>query len=624
MFRFGIAARLYLLVGLSLAVMFVAATFEFRSSRGQLFDERKALLKTADEIALSIVQQKHAMELNGSLPQAEAQRQALEELKQLRFGDNGYVWVNDLQAVVLMHPFKPEMDGTDASHVKDPNGKALFVEFAKVARAQGDGYVDYMWPKPGVEQPVAKLSHVIRFEPWGWVIGNGVYVDDLDAKFWETARGTLAIAGIGIVLMLAGSFALIRSVIRPIGRLQDVMKRIAAEDFAAEVTDVDRVDEVGAIARTLVTLRDSINERVQMRLAVSEEQRAQLDRQKAESERLQAIHADNLGLVVAELGAGLARLADCNIRMTIDTPFPGDFEPLRRDFNNSIATFQATLEQVLRQTRVLQDQGQEMRHAADNLAQRTEQQAAALEQTSATLTQVSATVDASVERTLETRKLARDAKECALSSSVVVDNTVNAMRRIQNASGEITQIISVIDEIAFQTNLLALNAGVEAARAGDAGKGFAVVAQEVRELAQRSAKAAREIKDLIVNSASEVSNGVQLVAETGKALNRISDYVSAIDTNVDAIAQASTEQAESLQEISSAVGSIDIMTQQNAAMVEETTAISHSLAEDSHILGELVNRFKLNRRKARREPGSAAAEQGAQARRGGDAMHRAA
>ncbi len=624
MFRFGIAARLYLLVGLSLMVMFVAAAFEFRSSREQLIGERKALLKTADEIALSIVRQKHDLETSGGLTREQAQRAALDELKMLRFGDNGYVWVNDLQAVVLMHPFKPEMDGTDASHVKDPNGKALFVEFARVAKTGGEGYVDYMWPKPGVQQPVSKLSHVIRFEPWGWVIGNGVYTDDLDAKFWETARGTLAIAGIGILLMLAGSFALIRSVIRPIGRLRHVMNRIAAEDFAAEVEDVNRADEVGAIARTLVTLRDSVNERVQMHLAMAEEQRALLDRQKAETERLQAIHADNLGMVVAELGAGLARLADCNIRMTIDQPFPGDFEPLRRDFNNSIATFQSTLEQVLQQTRCLQDQGQEMRHAADNLAQRTEQQAAALEQTSATLAQVASTVDASVERTLQTRKLARDAKECALSSSTVVGNTVDAMRRIQNASGEINQIISVIDEIAFQTNLLALNAGVEAARAGEAGKGFAVVAQEVRELAQRSAKAAREIKDLIVNSASEVSNGVQLVAETGKALNRISDYVSSIDTNVDAIAQASTEQAKSLQEISSAVGSIDNMTQQNAAMVEETTAISHALAEDAHVLGDLVNRFKLNRRKARREPGTFAAEASTVARHNGGALGKAA
>ncbi len=184
------------------------------------------------------------------------------------------------------------------------------------------------------------------------------------------------------------------------------------------------------------------------------------------------------------------------------------------------------------------------------------------------------------------------------------------MHRIESASNEINQIIVVIDAIAFQTNLLALNAGVEAARAGEAGKGFAVVAQEVRELAQRSAKAAKEIKELIVNSASQVSAGVQLVSDTGKALEQIGDYVSAIDENVDAIATAASEQSAGLQQISAAVNSIDEMTQKNAAMVEETTAISHTLAEEASVLDSLVKRFKLNRRNAIREPGSAAAEAG--------------
>lgn len=194
-----------------------------------------------------------------------------------------------------------------------------------------------------------------------------------------------------------------------------------------------------------------------------------------------------------------------------------------------------------------------MYQAADNLAKRTEQQAAALEQTSAALEEVTSTVKASSIRTQDTRKLVSDAKECAAASGKVVREAVDAMHRIETASKEINQIISVIDEIAFQTNLLALNAGVEAARAGEAGKGFAVVAQEVRELAQRSATATQEIKGLIVNSANEVSCGVRLVGETGIALDSIQGFVSAIDDNVDAIATAAAEQALGLQQISAAV-----------------------------------------------------------------------
>jgi methyl-accepting chemotaxis protein len=246
-----------------------------------------------------------------------------------------------------------------------------------------------------------------------------------------------------------------------------------------------------------------------------------------------------------------------------------------------------------------------MSEAADNLSRRTEQQAAALEQTAAALEQVTSTVRASVDRTAETRDLVREAKDCATGSSAVVREAISAMKRIEGASGEIGKIIDVIDQIAFQTNLLALNAGVEAARAGDAGKGFAVVAQEVRELAQRSAQAAKEIGGLIDNSRKEVESGVKLVAETGTALGRIEGFVAEIDVKVDAITTASREQSVGLGEISTAVNSIDQMTQQNASMVEETTAISHSLASDSVELTALVGRFKLNRRKAVREPNAA-------------------
>lgn len=614
MSRLGIAARLYLLVALSLFVVCAAMLLSLQTSSKQLTEERMMLLQTVDEVALSIIAHQQAQEQSGALSRVEAQRVALSELKAIRYGENGYVWVNDLDRIMLMHPVKPELDGQDLSGMKDSSGQAIFVEFVKVARAKKSGFVEYLWPKPGVSEPVAKLSHVTLFEPWGWVVGNGVYIDDLDGKFWQHARAGLSIAIVGAIFLFVAALSIVLSVTKPVTRLRAAMGRIAEEDFAAEVPDTSRRDEVGAMARTLVTLRDSVNERVQTRLADTEEQRRLLDQEKAHAEQLRAAHADNLNVVVDELGAGLARLSECNIRMTIDEPFPGDFEQLRRDFNNSIATFQATLVEVLQQTAALQENGQEMRHAADNLSKRTEQQAAALEQTSAALVEVAATVNASAERAQHTRELVREARSSALRSGEVVRDAVDAMHRIETASNEINQIIDVIDEIAFQTNLLALNAGIEAARAGDAGKGFAVVAQEVRELAQRSARAAKEIQGLIANSAAEVSKGVQLVGDTGKALDRIGNFVSEIDVNMDSIATAATEQSAGLHQISAAVSSIDEMTQQNAAMVEETTAISHTLAEEASLLGSLVNRFKLNRRSTLREPGSMALQGGSRPR----------
>ncbi|MDM9644111.1 PAS domain-containing methyl-accepting chemotaxis protein [Rhizobium sp. S163] len=310
--------------------------------------------------------------------------------------------------------------------------------------------------------------------------------------------------------------------------------------------------------------------------------------------------------VVSDLGAGLARLSECNIRQTIDEPFVGEFETLRRDFNTSIGAFQATLVKVLQQTNALNGNSQEMRDAAEQLSARTKEQAVSLEETSAALETVTATVKSSTENTQATRKLVQSARASASTSAAVVRETITAMQRIASASKEIGQIIGVIDEIAFQTNLLALNAGVEAARAGEAGKGFAVVAQEVRELAQRSAKAAKEIKGLIENSGKEVNEGVRLVDATGTALNEIETFVESIDTNMTALASAAAEQSTGLSEINNAVSQIDRMTQQNAGMVERTTGISSELASGAALLAELVNHFKLNRRGMIRDQGTEA------------------
>jgi methyl-accepting chemotaxis protein len=315
-----------------------------------------------------------------------------------------------------------------------------------------------------------------------------------------------------------------------------------------------------------------------------------------------------------EVGAGLERLAECNIRITIDDPFVPEFEHLRHDFNQSLAKFQETLEQVLAETAMLSTKSGEMRDSAGGIATRSEQQAAALEETSAALEQITVTVRESAGRTAEARKLVQEARVAAVDSVDVVGSTVDAMARIENASREISKIIGVIDEIAFQTNLLALNAGVEAARAGEAGKGFAVVAQEVRELAQRSATAAKEISGLIKNSSTEVTEGVRLVGKTGDALKKIQDFVQSIETNVEAIAIGSSEQSTSLSEINSAIGSLDQMTQQNAAMVGSMSAISEALAEGAGELEHLVKRFKLNRRKWQREPGSDASKLGPEQR----------
>ncbi len=307
---------------------------------------------------------------------------------------------------------------------------------------------------------------------------------------------------------------------------------------------------------------------------------------------------------VEEIGAGLERLSQCNVRITLDKPFVGELEKLRRDFNISIGAFQRTLERVLARTRQLKTDSQDMHSSADELAERTKQQARALEATSTSLEQVAATIERAAANTTETRRLVQEARSSASESGTVLRETVAAMHRIEKASEQIGTIIGVINDIAFQTNLLALNAGVEAARAGDAGKGFAVVAQEVRALAQRSASAASDIRALIGNAGREVVEGVRLVDATGRSLEEITAFVETIDQNIDGIATAAMEQTTGINHMKLSIRDLDEVTRQNAEMVHRTVAISESLATGSDDLAELVGDFKLNRRKVQREDGS--------------------
>lgn len=296
---------------------------------------------------------------------------------------------------------------------------------------------------------------------------------------------------------------------------------------------------------------------------------------------------------VQVLADALKGMAGGNLTHHIASAFLPSLDMLRSDYNLAASKLRETMQTILSNAGTIAAASQQIQHASSELSKRTEQQAASVEETAAALEQITTTVADSSHRAQDAGQLVRRTKENAEHSGEVVSEAVAAMSKIERSSGEIASIISVIDEIAFQTNLLALNAGVEAARAGEAGKGFAVVAQEVRELAQRSAKAAKEINELINASNAHVRSGVDLVGETGRALEQIVRQVVDVDTNVAAIVEAAREQAIGLKEINVAVNTVDQGTQQNAAMVEETTAAAHSLANEAKALFQLLAQFKL-------------------------------
>lgn len=298
--------------------------------------------------------------------------------------------------------------------------------------------------------------------------------------------------------------------------------------------------------------------------------------------------------VVAIVGEALTGLSRGDLTSEVEGAFPDEYQSLQQDFNVAVRHLNQAMRAVADNARAIRSGSGEISQAADDLSRRTEQQAASLEQTAAALDQITATVNRTADGARQASQTVQAAKGDAETSGNVVRDAVGAMGEIEKSAQEISQIISVIDEIAFQTNLLALNAGVEAARAGEAGRGFAVVASEVRALAQRSADAAKEIKTLISLSSRQVDAGVELVGQTGQALQRIVSRVAEIDGLVSEIAASAHEQAVGLQQVNTAINQMDQVTQQNAAMVEETTAASHALHQQAESLSGSVERFRLD------------------------------
>ncbi len=591
-----ISHQLFALLGVLMAAFAVATYFQIRSQAESIYDDRFDMLRTQVESGISVLNQYYQREKSGEMTHEAAQAEAFKVLSHVSFEPAGYFFGFDYNAVMRIHP-NPVNVGKDMSGQVDRNGTHFSKEMVEKG-IKGGGRTVYYWGKPGHsdDQLFLKGSYSAAFAPWQIVLGCGVYMDDLDAQINATMWRALLICGLVFVIGVGAALYFIRGITKPLADVHAALKAVADEDLKMAIPHIEMRNEIGLMAKATQALQEKVRERH----LLADRQAAQeleISNEREQNLRQQQDEAHEQARVVSIIGRALEDLAQGNLTIRCGDLGAG-YAGLRNNFNEALSHLEAAMGRVNAKGNDIGLSKEEIRRASNELSQRTERQAASLEETSAALDELTVAVRQTAEGADEASKRVHAVSTEASRSDAVVAQAIEAMSGIEKSSAEIGKIIGVIDEIAFQTNLLALNAGVEAARAGESGKGFAVVAQEVRELAQRSAAAAKEIKDQIARSSGQVDQGVRLVGEAGEALKRISDQIKAANEIVSKIAHSAFEQDTTLRSISSSMNQLDAATQQNAAMAEETTASAETLAADTEDLLALIRGFRVNEGRA--------------------------
>lgn len=543
-----IGAKLALIIPLVIVgtvVLFALNLIEFRD---KLYESRTQDIQHAVQLAEGVAKSFEERSRSGDLTEEQARAGAVAEIKKLRYGDGEYFWINDMAGVMLMHPIKPKLDGKNLIDFKDPNGVALFHEMIEVVKSKDRGTVNYHWPKPGFDEPVEKISFVSGFKPWGWVIGSGVYVDDVEAAFHRQVI-TMGAAGAVVICLMAGLLVMVsRSITRPISEMTEFMGVLAAGDMTKPVPATDRGDEIGRMAAAVQVFKDT--------MVKAEEQRRD---QQARAERTQRV------------------------------------DQLTHDFDASISKVLAV---VTTSTTDMEQTAQAMSTTAENTAHQAGTVASASEQTSDNITTVASATE---ELTSSIQEISRQVSRSSQITRDAVDQTRTTRQTVSDLAASakrIGDVLALITDIAEKTNLLALNATIEAARAGESGKGFAVVASEVKNLASQTARATDEIAQQISGIQNSTEQAVAATEGIATVISEIHDIATGIAAAIEEQQAATQEIARNVEqaaagtkEMTSTILTVNQAANDTGLASEKVLGVSRNLSENATNLRLVVERF---------------------------------